>query len=453
MGSVGFPSNKAASTLFTAAGFDPGKLDRFYNHLPLINSNGGRDVVIIGDSLIEGTGATDGALYSWGRLIGQGLQQWANRKWAPTILGGRGFITAYTSNGVTNTTVVNSGTFAGGTPAGSTGQASFCLLRIDAAANGTSVLTTNLLTDLELVYQKRMTAVTVAWAVTGTGAASGSLTVGDTNKGPLWDTTKYTTNGNGIYGERKALITGVTASATNSVCTISAPNTDNVRFNGFIHYNGDRTAGLRYHNLGRAGWNLYSPTNVTSIYRADTADGVDYDNVNFDTSVSVKAGVQANVDQWSYAASTDAATGVNVGSCRAALFIVELMINDQSTYGNADGATALSGSVTYQAKLQEFVNRIVSRPSSPSVLLVIPPAPGGKETNYRIFKQAMYNVAANTAHVGLIDLDAYFSANSARRFPRTWENDSVGSEIHFTTLGQSQLSAAVLQLLITGSPV
>lgn len=437
---------------FDSAGFDPSKLSRFYAGLPGIATNGGRDVLFIGDSLFEGTGASDGSLYSWARLIGQGLQQWANRKWAPSIKGGIGFVSAYASAGVTNTTVVNSGTFAGGTPAAFNGQTGFALLRIDSGASGTSVLTTNWISDLEFVYQKRMTAVTVAWAVTGTGAASGSLVVGDTNKGPLYNTTQFTTNTNGIYGERKALITGVTPSATNSVCTISAPNTDNVRFNGFICYNGDRIAGLRYHNLGRSGWMLYGPANNTCIMRADTALGVDYDNVNFDTSVAVKSGIQANIDQWTYAASTDAATGVNVGSCRGGLVVLELLTNDQSNYGNADAATAASGLVTYQSFCQELITRILARPSLPSVLLVIPPCPGGRETYYRVFKQAMYNLASANANVAVFDVDAYFGQASSRPFPRTWENDSVGSEIHPTTLGAIGWASPVLEAIIAGCP-
>lgn len=453
----------ASNVAFDRAGFDPSKLSRFYLGLPALATNGGRDVVFIGDSLFEGVGASNGALYSWARLIGQGLQQWANRKWAPSVKGGIGFVSLFASASVTNTTVVNNGSWTYG-PIGFSSGTSFCVGRINSGlgAGVNSVLTTSQVTDIELVYQKRLSAVTIAFTITGTGAASGTVVVGDTNLGPLWNTTQFTTNTGGIYGERKAVMTGVTASATSTVLTMSQPNTDSAWLHGYICYNGDRTAGLRYHNLGRSGWKLYSSDNNSCIYRADcTRSPVDYDHVNFDNSgtsgptipeLNVKAPIQANVDQWSYAPATTAATGVYVGACRAGLFVLELLTNDQSGYGNSSAAVAASGLVTYQAKLQEMVDRILSRPSAPAVLLVIPPCPGGRETYYRVFKQAMYNVAAATANVAVFDVDQFFSSAGSRSFPRTWENDSVGSETHATSLGYMGWAAPIMQAIIAGCP-
>lgn len=531
-------------SVLKTTGFNPNKLSRFYSSLPNIATNGGRDIVFIGDSLFEGVGVSDGSLYSWARLVGQNLQQWANRKWAPTVVGGVGYVQAYTSSSVTNTTVVNSGTFAGGTPASANGACGFGLIKADSrtavtaggthgtltwagagtititASSGTwltatptivvvgdfvnvtsatttdrngmykitvvtatvitctavgtqvptagldatavltfsggSQLTMNYITDVDFVYGKRTVAVTAKYSATGTGATSGSITVGSTAKGPLWNTAAFTNNNTGINGERQALLSGMTASSTNTVLSIGFASTDSMRYNGFICYNGDRTAGLRYHNLGRSGWKLYGKDdatpandNNTCIFRPDTpTNPILWDDADYEVNAAVKTAITANVDQWSYAASTDAATGVYAGSCRASLFVLELITNDQYYYGTVSAAAGL---ILFQAALQQIVDRIVSRPSAPAVLLVVPPAPAGRETNYRIFKQAVHNVALATSHVTVCDLDAYYTTTTrSLKFPRTWENDAVASEVHPTTLGAIHWASVITQAIQAG---
>lgn len=457
------PAPAAVPTEVARVGFDPTKLSRFYASLPGIATNGGRDVVIGPfDSLGEGTGTTDAAKFSWGRGIGRGLQQWANRRWAPAVVGGLGYIHGYNSSGVTNAMATYSGApvgtgFAGGTPNKFTGQTGFGLFRIDSGGAGTVTFTTTYATDIEIVFQRRIgSSVTFPWAASGPSilpnVSPGTVVTSEAGISPSWGANSpvYTTNTQGIYGEKKAALTGMTASATPLVLVFSAPSSDRVLFNGIIHYNGDRMAGLRYHNLGRASWNLRSADGSSAIYRDSQTLPIAYDEANFDNNVATKSSIQSNIDQWSWISPTDSTT---VGlSARASLFIIELLTNDQSAYGNTSG-TVSSGMQIYQACLQDIVNRAISRPSQPSVLLVVPPCPGGREAYFRPFKQAMHNVAASTAHCTIVDVDLHYGEPGSRDYPRDWENDSEGSEIHPSDIGAMQWTAVVLSKIIDGCPI
>jgi len=438
------------------AKFDPNKLSRFYSRLPSIATNGGIDVVMLGDSLEEGTGASNGALYSWGRYVGEQLQQWANRKWAPLIKGGLGFITSYTSSGVTNTTVVNTGTFTSSTPAKANGHVAFATCRFASGSGATVVLTTNWCTDIDLVIRKEAGTVrTLPYAITGTGSAQ-AVGANITCRvaapvAPNWATNLpgWTTNGTGCLHKENIML-GATASATNTVVTVSNPSGDSVHVNGFIHYYGDRNAGLRYHRLGRSGWNLYASGGSSAMLRSGY-DTVNMDELNFDNNIANKLDIHSNVDAWSWTSDTDVSTVGGTG--RAALFTIEFLINDQSSYGNSTTPnTPEEGLVIFQAVLQKLVDRIISRPSKPCVLLKIPPAPQARLTNYRIMKQAVYNVANGTAHCAMMDFDAYLGETATRDTPTSWEADAAGAYIHYSASGYAALAQVEVSLIIEGAP-
>jgi lysophospholipase L1-like esterase len=439
----------------TTMGFKPSKLSRFYSRLPLIATNGGIDVIGLGDSLFEGTGTSDAAKYAWFRLIFSTMQQWANRKWAPSIKGGLGFISAYASSGVTNTTVVNTGTMISGTPSAANGHTAFATCRIASGANGVVTLTTKWCTDLEIVFKKQTVAATTPYAITGTGSAQAvgaTFVSGATGVLlPTWgaNVPPWTANSNGVAGSKLPIMVGATASATNTVVAVSAPSADNVHINGFIHYRDDRTAGFRYHDLGRSGWNLYAVSGSSAMLRAGY-DTVNLDELNFDNNVTNKQDILANIDQWTYISTTDSTTVGGAG--RGALVVFEFLYNDQSNYGNADDATAVLGRTTFQAALQKAVDRAITRPSQPSVLLIIPPAPEGMEARYRIFKEAMYNIENATEHCALIDVDAGLLAGGPRVLPDNWENDTLGVRKHPTTEGAIAWAAMVSGALIAGCP-
>ncbi|MBL8049313.1 MAG: hypothetical protein JNJ45_11600 [Chthonomonas sp.] len=409
-----FPFSVSA---FERFGFVPDRLNRFYSRLPWFG-NGGVDVVFLGDSLFRGQGATLPDAAGMANQMTRLLQ----RVWNPTdVPGGAGFLPAQWtwSSPPTQPTTITNGDLTGTSSRVMSGSG-HCVARLNAGGSaGTIALAGTDCTHVEVSHLiKTGSANTAGWAFSGGLSGTGSLTIGGA--------------GTAEYGARTLVASGDSAAATWTL-TVSEPPTDDLRLSGFVRYNGDYGTGIRGHNLACSGIQLYDPSNSNGLLRADEPTG----------GVNTSAIQQANIDQWS---SATPGVGGAVGARRAGLFVINLLTNDQGSYGNT-AETATSGAATYQAKLQTLVSAILARPSAPAILLVAPPAPSGRETYYRVFKAAMRAVAMATNHVTMLDLDAAMGEIAYSSLPASWRQ---ADGIHYTSEAYGAMAGLIASAVITG---
>lgn len=434
---------------YVPASFDASKLSRFYAAIPnrATPGGGGLDVVYIGDSLGEGLG-TDSAIQSFSRLFGRALQTHVNRRFAPDTVGGIGFIPCHTSGGIPqNYGIVVSGTTAAN--GAFNNQTSFQVVRINLGTSGTITFTRNWLTRVDVVIAKALVNASIGAVVTGPGASVPTLSLGDTNLGPIWNPTRYTTNtGNRINGEKRVVVSAIARSATNTVITLSVPTGADAFINGFIVYDGDETSGLRFHNLAKSGWKLKdSPASVgnSCVYRDAEPLPINVNDGNLNDKVNTKLGLLANIEQFCHIPDSDT---VSTGVGRGKLIFFGLLLNDQGDYGT-NPATVVAEAEQYRLRLEHAVNVAINSPSAPSVCLVIPPCPEGRESVYRIFANAMYQIATANPHCALIDLDAELLAGSDRNtLPPSYDNEATPNRLHpkteFAALCANVIASAII---------
>jgi lysophospholipase L1-like esterase len=167
--------------------------------------------------------------------------------------------------------------------------------------------------------------------------------------------------------------------------------------NNFFQYgNGSSTPGGSLQDFWNAG---------VIAYNGDWATGVRVHNLGFPGGESGNWGsgdeLTCQVDRW--------ATGATTGARNAKLFIVEIPINDYRS------AVALA---TFQTNINNLLNRIQSQPSSPGVLLVIPPMaadaatwasptaanPSSRSDLARQMVNWVYSLAASRPGTAVVDL-------------------------------------------------
>lgn len=410
-------SHRGQQADYVRLGFVPEKLGRFYSRLAHL-ADGGTDVLFLGDSLFRGQGAAAPE----SSAIPQQVLRLLQRCWNPVgVPGGDGFMPVqwtWSSPPTQPATLQNAD--LSGTSSRVMSGAGHCLVRLNAGGGvGTIAMSGTGVTDLEAVHLlKTGSANTAPWAFSGGLSSSGSLTIGGA--------------GTAEYGRRTVVASGISAT-TSWTWSLTEPSTDDVRFSGLVRYNGDFGAGLRGHNLSCSGVQLYDPTSSVGWLRADEPSG----------GINTAATQQANLDQWSSEPQT-ATTAV--GAKRASLVVLELLTNDQGTYG-ATAETVVAGAATYKAKLIEMVGKVLQRPSAPCVLLVAPPAPSGRETLYRLFKQAMREVAASTAHVTMLNLDLAMGEVNYTALPAAWRQVDG---IHYTSEAYGAFAGLIAGAIISG---
>lgn len=406
-------------TAFTKLGFAPSKLGRFYRYLVDL-TKGGVDILYLGDSHFRAYGTTSPDLMAIPNQVTRLLQA----AWNPSgVIGGQGFIPAQWtwSSPPTSPAVLTNADLSGVSSRVMNGGG-HCIVKLTSGgAAGSIAYSTSGCTDLEVVHLvKQGSAVTAAWTLTGGASGSGNLTISG--------------SGAAVYGSH-SLIASSLSPAASWTWTVTEPATDDLRFSGWIRYRNDYGAGIRGHNLAATGILLYDPSNNSGLYRADEPSG----------GTNTSSNLQANLDQWS---SEPPTTSTAVGARRAGLVVIELITNDQGTYGN-DSGTISAQTALYQSKLQSLVNAALARPSQPAVLLVIPPAPSGREVLYRQFKQAMLNVARATPHTTVLDLDSGVGLRTQTDLPAAWRQ---ADGTHYTSEGLSAMAGIIAGALLAGRP-
>lgn len=413
----GSQSSDASHSHFNSFRFDPSKLARFWSRLSKIDQ-GGLDVLCIGDSLFRGQGTTNPDTLSIPDILRTILQN----RWNPTgVMGGAGFLPSQWTWGSPPTQpMAATNADLSGANSRVVNGAGNCLVKLTSGGSaGTLVWAGSGVTDLEAIHLKKNgSSITAGWAMTGSETGTGTLNISD---------------GTAIeYGRHTVIKAGMSA-ANSFTLTMSEPASDDLRFSGVIRYRNDFGAGIRVHNLACSGMQLYDAANNNGYYRGD----------EMTPGANTATTLQANIDQWTSEASS---TSTAIGARRGALIICELLTNDQGNYGNT-GGTVESGRDAYRVKLDLFVQYCASRPSQPSVLLVIPPCPLGRETYYRVFKQAVIDCSSVQPNVAVLDLDFAFREITYGTLPPNW---ILGDGIHYSDAGYGVMAGLIAQNLVAG---
>jgi len=375
------------------------------------NGLGGVDVVCIGDSIMEGQGATNSLFDSFQHRLKVKLQDKYNPADVP---GGFGFLpTARASNTPLNWwTMEGSPTLVDpsyGVGYRRTNYNPSNGERIRYAFDGTSNrFLREGVTDLQfaVVANNTWDSAGVSWDVSDSDAY---VTVGTGNVATGSDAGVDSTPLDAAY--RGSRITGLSSSSMNCFQLSAASGV--AWYCGAFAYNGDWQAGVRLHGLGNGS------LNTTSATQSDGNSGA----------------LKASVDAFG--------TATGSGATNAKLFILNLLTNDIGTSSTPDFTVA-----TFKANYQTLITRILGLTSKPCIMLSIPPARNDANylSNVGPFREAMYELADENDHVCILDFWKMFDDEEFTQSPTDAGWDS-GDGVHLSDTGYEAQASHVANLL------
>lgn len=395
------------------------------------NAGGGVDVCFIGDSLTRGLNDATHFRTGWVHRLKVMLQDSLNPS---TVPGGYGYMKTWdTTGGIRNDAAMT----IGGAVTNTAGGTSIAFGRL--AQNATA--RTN-----RLIYQFDGTAADASASrrkITNIeflmhGASGGSATTADgcldvsaaaapgLSAGGLFATTVDTSAlGSAIPGYRvpvASLDRNANLYAQFGSGTTTPGSLNDFWSEGIIAYDGDFADGVRCHNFGAPG----------------IASG----------SFASAQELTANVVRF--------CTGATSGARNGKLFFVALGTNDIRTAVSA---------ATYETNLTALIDRILSQPTQPGVVLVIMPvsadastwlgSSGGTASAIPVMDVA-YKMAANREGVGLIDLHAYVGGGfhyvsagdnvyKTNLVPNGWDGSDL---IHLSAAAQPEVAQLIFDLMM-----
>jgi hypothetical protein len=394
-------------------------LARFARSLGYIRE-GGLDVVCLGDSIFEGAYSPDYYAGQWAHRLRQLLQRHYNPE---GVTGGYGYMPFAYGGGDASVTAWNA-LYADTIPVskifwGVNGSATHVLytdyrtgIRGIDVTHGTrwryrlggDTAKRRNVTDIQFVGQSNEYMPSVTYDVfeaddfgaAGAGALTGSISL-------LTPQTRW--------GYHAARVTFGDAGFTlDDGFTLQFTAVGGVSADGVILYDGDYDQGLRLHNLACIGNWAYSEY----IRR------------------------EANVQRW----AVDA-TG---GAQNARLFLLNMITNDYLSQSEVS-YTDLANFETYYGLL---LDEILSQPTTPCVMVVIPPKPGGAPggaASYQDYVDVIYALAATRPDVAILDVHKIIGLQARDGLPTSlgW-NDA--DNVHFTPRWQEYLAQLIAQTII-----
>lgn len=391
---------------------------------------GGVDIVLIGDSIMEGYihPAGEYAWNKWGHRLKVKMQKALNPISVP---GGYGFMPARQGNDTDHWTLT--GTWVKTDPSNSTAarscNAAFGAQTALSKVNGTStyMFAGN---DANAAYcKKNLTSLDIV----ARQSSSGGIVRIDVSEGadPVLDAgvklkaTINTNNASVAYGVRYPSSAWTVSSgdvafnrAADNRFLISAPSSSgNLFWDGVIAYDGDENAGVRVHDVSNHG-------SMTTNYAAGSNTLI------------------ASLDRFGDLDDSDTTT---VGARRAKLVVFDWITNDMGL--NTPTTVPFA---TFIANYGAQIDQALALPSKPSVLLYIPP-PGGsgtREANYPEWVRGIKSLAATRSNVTVLDMWSFLG--NEPRSGLTTSLNWAADHLHFTPYYQEALATLVSQILLGG---
>lgn len=390
----------------------------------------GFDVIWIGDS-IPVTGSTSTGSSSNGRYRSTAVHTLSKRlqaKYNPNgVTGGLGYIPFYAGGSVPTTTIANGGdticttadplNVASGDTAvqWSTSAVGTGGRDVGIASGSTRYIGGQLQSSLSYAAQDR--ALLESLIVVGRKFATGGILAIDAGSGwvgrgsgtilsTTWDTAAATE-----YGARSGLLTCSTTLGDHRIVFRGAASGNPVFADGAIYFIGDSVSGVRSHGLNNPGSRL-------NLYGANSQS--------------------ATINPWTAMNGNPATNG--------GLVIISSLINE---------AVAAVSAANYNTTLVDWIDKILARPSTPGVLLIVPVEPafigGLTEANFDALVTQIYTTAATYAAAGspvaLLDLNVAFGLNGSRYDGLTRRLGVLNNDYtHLSNYGHSRLADAVFSL-------
>lgn len=389
----------------------------------------GFDIIWIGDS-IPVTGSTSTGSSSNGRYRSTAVHTLSKRlqaKYNPNgVTGGLGYIPFYAGGSVPTTTISNGGdTICTTADPFNVALGDTCVQwstsavgtggrDVGIASGSTRYIGGQLQSSLAYAAQDR--ALLESLIVVGRKFATGGILAIDAGSGwvgrgsgtilsTTWDTAAATE-----YGARSGLLTCSTTLGDHRIVFRGAASGNPVFADGAIYFIGDSVSGVRSHGLNNPGSRL-------NLYGANSQS--------------------ATIDPWTLNSGIATSGG---------LVIISSLLNE---------AVAAVSAAAYNATLVDWIDKILARPSTPGVLLIVPVEPafigGLTEANFDALVTQIYTTAATYAAAGspvaLLDLNVAFGLNGSRYDGLTRRLGVLNNDYtHLSNYGHSRLADAVFSL-------